>query len=913
MGSQESQGEDSILSLLAEAAEWTDEEILQRLPNVLPIVEEFLRGTPSAEEAVQVARCVCGLFLPHLQVDKKTYTLLHAALSCLQSAFNGFLQDCESEARKNIERVIKMLQQCNLVAECCELALQFLLQAEKVAMEDISNLPSALLHIVNLSLGHCKESENIYGSHLELLKENLSTLFQHAVSLSTQFAHLLSRVTFNSNDDLEILLQVCEQLCVTASCLSQLSEIRGCIVVWRAYATLVQQHHGELVTRIDLSSPLDALVKEIKDGFDLLASIPVKNSIMTERDEKVVQRIIKMTSFCLKIIVSLCEKFRGYLRGVHVVLASLLMLLFRLSPHNVTLQMYSDNIIKDMEQQVTTAIEPLLLHLRDDEEFIKVVLEIEQHDVETVAEEWGSYLLLIVALCVPPSTVIYLHLNKIIAKIFFIVEKSHSSLSLPCMMNGVMYGGRLQSKVTFYEHLLTRTCALVATLEAHHFEVLEQILVQWLLSGQPWPALLAMDIWCFVARFGSSELCKHHCSVLMDVLLSTPPSSHQCLMTASLLSRLIPKLAPHHKQEILSSLRDTDGLTLFQAGIKDCNYEQDLVNDTIITFTKNVDLILARTANEQTVINLLDELEHMSSLLLVFIKANNANTPVMASFTSALTQLWARMPEDHVGCSIVDLIFCHLVKATTSVLSTLSKNQLIQVLSLLNESCTKESAVVGVVVCDLVAALGQCHLTDSTHLNSILHLIADVMAGVLKSSNPLVHQCALDAFVVFGQHTLHEEVLPMCLHRCKKELKKKVASYLKQELFVLPEDQTKLLLLKQQNISCISQDISNIQMDFKPIGGSSSIETLRVHVNEHNPQDLLNQDQKPSKRLRDEDFTPEKEEEPDLKMLITSLHNSHNILKKVRNNLYIEERERDTIKSILQEMICTWDVKTNEN
>nr|XP_045621319.1 uncharacterized protein C1orf112 homolog [Procambarus clarkii] len=877
MGSQESQGEDSILSLLAEAAEWTDEEILQRLPNVLPIVEEFLRGTPSAEEAVQVARCVCGLFLPHLQVDKKTYTLLHAALSCLQSAFNGFLQDCESEARKNIERVIKMLQQCNLVAECCELALQFLLQAEKVAMEDISNLPSALLHIVNLSLGHCKESENIYGSHLELLKENLSTLFQHAVSLSTQFAHLLSRVTFNSNDDLEILLQG-----NSFKSTMQYSTYCNCKVCY------------------------------------VYNYIPVKNSIMTERDEKVVQRIIKMTSFCLKIIVSLCEKFRGYLRGVHVVLASLLMLLFRLSPHNVTLQMYSDNIIKDMEQQVTTAIEPLLLHLRDDEEFIKVVLEIEQHDVETVAEEWGSYLLLIVALCVPPSTVIYLHLNKIIAKIFFIVEKSHSSLSLPCMMNGVMYGGRLQSKVTFYEHLLTRTCALVATLEAHHFEVLEQILVQWLLSGQPWPALLAMDIWCFVARFGSSELCKHHCSVLMDVLLSTPPSSHQCLMTASLLSRLIPKLAPHHKQEILSSLRDTgiifpDGFTLFQAGIKDCNYEQDLVNDTIITFTKNVDLILARTANEQTVINLLDELEHMSSLLLVFIKANNANTPVMASFTSALTQLWARMPEDHVGCSIVDLIFCHLVKATTSVLSTLSKNQLIQVLSLLNESCTKESAVMGVVVCDLVAALGQCHLTDSTHLNSILHLIADVMAGVLKSSNPLVHQCALDAFVVFGQHTLHEEVLPMCLHRCKKELKKKVASYLKQELFVLPEDQTKLLLLKQQNISCISRDISNIQMDFKPIGGSSSIETLRVHVNEHNPQDLLNQDQKPSKRLRDEDFTPEKEEEPDLKMLITSLHNSHNILKKVRNNLYIEERERDTIKSILQEMICTWDVKTNEN
>lgn len=71
---------------------------------------------------------------------------------------------------------------------------------------------------------------------------------------------------------------VCDKLCTTAVCLSQLSEVRGSVTVWRAYTSLIHQYHRTLVTRLDLSPPMTALVNEIKDGLQTLASLPMKDT-----------------------------------------------------------------------------------------------------------------------------------------------------------------------------------------------------------------------------------------------------------------------------------------------------------------------------------------------------------------------------------------------------------------------------------------------------------------------------------------------------------------------------------------------------------------------------------------------------------------------------------------------------------
>lgn len=71
---------------------------------------------------------------------------------------------------------------------------------------------------------------------------------------------------------------VCDKLCRTAVCLSQFSEVRGSVTVWRAYTGLIHQYHRALATRLDLSLPMTALVNEIQDGLQTLASLPLKDS-----------------------------------------------------------------------------------------------------------------------------------------------------------------------------------------------------------------------------------------------------------------------------------------------------------------------------------------------------------------------------------------------------------------------------------------------------------------------------------------------------------------------------------------------------------------------------------------------------------------------------------------------------------
>lgn len=91
---------------------------------------------------------------------------------------------------------------------------------------------------------------------------------------------------------------VTEQLCGTASCLSQVSEVRVCVEVWRAYINLVQQHCGQLMMRLDVSVPLVALTREIHDGLLLLGSVPIDNTVLVS------SCIMEELSF----IVGLCSK-----------------------------------------------------------------------------------------------------------------------------------------------------------------------------------------------------------------------------------------------------------------------------------------------------------------------------------------------------------------------------------------------------------------------------------------------------------------------------------------------------------------------------------------------------------------------------------------------------------------------------
>ncbi|XP_027219712.2 FIGNL1-interacting regulator of recombination and mitosis [Penaeus vannamei] len=912
MGSQKSPlNEENLMNILADAAHWTEEQTVEKLHGTLPVVIDFLQKSPPAEEGVQVARFVLGSFLPHLQIEE-SFSLLDATLPALGSFFDAFVQECEQGAKDSEDLPSRLLQQCVLITESCELMVQFLMQAENVLVKNVNNLPKVVLHVINGSLKHCRDSGTIYGDQQERVSEPLNLLFRQTVDLSTHFSGLLPKLVFDTYDDINILIDVCEQLPVTASCMSQLSEVRACVVVWRAYVSFIQHYHTHLITELDISLPIASLIKEISDGLLMMTGFSVQNKKMNDQDLKITQRIIKMTSFCMKIVISLCEKFKGYLHLAHRDLGKLLVLLYRFFPENLILQKFPDGVKTDMERQVAIGVEPLLSHLRDDVDFVKVVIDLGDEETEKTEEigDWGSYLLLLIALSFPLSPAITLHFEALIDRTFQAIQKSHASLSYPCKVAGVMCGGKPQTNVTLYEHVLTRLCSTVAVLESESFEALEQLLIKWLLCGQTWPALMAADMWCFVARYGTSELCKHHCLVLSEILPRAPLHSHQQLVLTSLLKRLISKLSPADKVDFLShlssgSIERGDEVSLSCAVKENCMADQtkDIRKNLLNSCSQTIKAIVSKNASEDNVFDLLVKLEHIFPSLADFPLTDDEDAAAFAECIQDLAQLWARFPVEYIGCSAVDLLASGLLMTSSSALNHYSNDQLLQIISFCKESASQASPVFGVSICLLVAAAGQCSLlaTSSSEVANVLECISDGLHKVLQSKNPFVYQCALDAFVAFGKHSVHENVLPSCLQKCEETLQGKVKKYLQQEVHSLSPGMSVCNLLQHQNVICCTDKTALSRKNYIPIEESLMAENISASSLISEGKDNLPQDFKSSKRKREDESVYSSL--CDARSLMESLQESRNIIGKLKNRNEIEKIDRDGVIILLQEMI----------
>ena len=80
------------------------------------------------------------------------------------------------------------------------------------------------------------------------------------------------------------------------------------------------------------------------------------------------------------------------------------------------------------------------------------------------------------------------------------------------------------------------------------------------LQPQRHRALLAVDVWCFLARFGSADLCRAHCALLSrlyvtslaDGVAGASDDSAACLHLQLLIARLVKFLAPEHQASVSS-------------------------------------------------------------------------------------------------------------------------------------------------------------------------------------------------------------------------------------------------------------------------------------------------------------------------------------------------------------------------
>nr|CAD7440570.1 unnamed protein product [Timema bartmani] len=142
---------------------------------------------------------------------------------------------------------------------------------------------------------------------------------------------------------------------------------------------------------------------------------------------------------------------------------------------------------------------------------------------------------------------------NIIFQLFTLFGQCHGELSWPLQIPGVMLDGEPPRSVDLYETVLTHLAGFVMTVSAEQFSVIEAAMLENILQCNVWRAMLAMDLWCLVARYGSAELCFHHIIFLLRILEKFPPGGPrrpEAVFLSSLLGQLFPLLSDEHKAAV---------------------------------------------------------------------------------------------------------------------------------------------------------------------------------------------------------------------------------------------------------------------------------------------------------------------------------------------------------------------------
>ncbi|CAK9828855.1 Uncharacterized protein C1orf112 [Anthophora retusa] len=128
---------------------------------------------------------------------------------------------------------------------------------------------------------------------------------------------------------------------------------------------------------------------------------------------------------------------------------------------------------------------------------------------------------------------------------------------------GVHDIGEKARSATLYEATLVSICSLISHIPTDGFHAVELILLKHLLSNRLWSSLLSSDIWCFIGRIGSSELCASHVKYLLHVYtaLTKRSNSLEIVILENLIGRLYSLLSEETRHSLMIEFDDFENLS----------------------------------------------------------------------------------------------------------------------------------------------------------------------------------------------------------------------------------------------------------------------------------------------------------------------------------------------------------------
>ncbi|CAG2060323.1 unnamed protein product [Timema podura] len=314
------------------------------------------------------------------------------------------------------------------------------------------------------------------------------------------------------------------------------------------------------------------------------------------------------------------------------------------------------------------------------------------------------------------------------------------------------------------------------TVSAEQFPAIEAAMLENILQCNVWRAMLAMDLWCLVARYGSAELCFHHIIFLLRILEKFPPGGPrrpEAVFLSSLLGQLFPLLSDEHKAAVCKHFPPSQHPGLWGSLGVSC-LPDALKSSVAEKLMQGVVRSLKSLVTDPPDIQLYNQLIVLP-------------TP---GFISDMVNVWERinLPEVYTsqetsqqGTQWLHHLATLLCDATVPLVAHVNNSQLLKILRTVKVLSTKGSSLLKLSSLSILKSLGTKIINSTPDQLEVCHQIGDLFSLLLQDKNPLVLQTTLEVFEYFAHVTKHEQIVVLSVKN-NKTSQKKITCYLQRQL-----------------------------------------------------------------------------------------------------------------------------------
>ncbi|XP_048801565.1 uncharacterized protein C1orf112 homolog isoform X1 [Lagopus muta] len=808
--------------LLRELGGWDWELCRRELPAVLPRLLSMYQESEDWTEHIRVLRILTEMFLPHISLGDLEETFFSKVLPKTLRLYDKLMYELSSEAKgltdQNTElrsTVRNLLQTVVQLLETLTSCVRYICTLQDcVPLESIRTLPSSVLYVIKNTFTHCKDSESVYCGHLHLISDLLQAVFKETYSLQKQLMELFDQISVGSastEDDITDMVSVIHTVLEICSVISNMDHALHANT-WKFIIKQSLKHHSLLKCHLKHSDILSGLCNDTLLSFHSslqLAEEMKMSDIQDGTDLRLFQKTVKLCRFFANSLVYYTKEFLPFLSDLCSQLHQLFLQIYSKFPPSLYAPAIPEVHQDEISRVFLVALDPLVSQLLPFSPFMEQVLR----DTSGLpAEQQLPQCLLLITIMdklssQPEEVQTLWNTGKrlsFLSALFQSFQQCFAELSLPVCLPEVISTGQPTVPITLYHYVCVHLCSFIASTLPSQFPHLEHALLDAVLGSSMITSLLAMDSWCFLSRYGTAELCAHHCMVIAHLIKSWPNECHQVSVLGVLLKRMLFLMAPDHQVEFAHKFlpEEVENLAVWQhVSLRALN--PDLGKRVVRELCMAALAQCRRWLSSRRAWGELQPVNVAFSVLLVTcnFSGDALEAELRTSILGVLGQFWTFLQAKQVSDEpCLQQTLCLLLQLLEFFIQALDAQLISQVFSLLSSLLRMDPPDhVRQAMLDFLSSVGKVFIPPEVQ-RQVVPQLSCLFASLLADQTWLIHQRALEAFRRFAEETIHEDVVPQCLD--SEEIKNKVVNFMAKVRQGEETTEARIERLKQERITC---------------------------------------------------------------------------------------------------------------